>query len=371
MKIKKEAKRFNVILLLSALLGGIVGFFGVPLAEDRGYDFETELGIGFVLLILALMVQMVIHEAGHLVFGLLTGYKFVSFRVGSFMWVKREGKIHLCRYQLAGTGGQCLLEPPEQKDWEYPYSLYNMGGSIMNMLSAIVFAGVALVVRDHYVMVRIFGILALAGVIQGLMNAIPKKGIINNDGMNQVELRKIKAARRAFWIQIKVNALWNQGIYLRDMPEEWFTTPNEEEMKSGLAVSMGVLACGRLMTEKQFEKADKLMEDLLSKDSAMIGVHRSLCKTDQMYCEMVGACRKERIESLLDDDVKKIWKAMKNSPSILRTQYVYARRVKFDEKEAARIMEQFNKVAKTYPSVSGIMEERELMAYADQIIAQE
>ena len=90
-----------------------------------------------------------------------------------------------------------------------------------------------------------------------------------------------------------------------------------------------------------------------------------------MYCEMVGACRKERIESLLDDDVKKIWKAMKNSPSILRTQYVYARRVKFDEKEAARIMEQFNKMAKMHPSVSEIAEERELMAYADQIINQE
>ena len=45
----------------------------------------------FVLLLaiyLAMFIQMVVHEAGHLVFGLLTGYQFSSFRIGSFMFIK-------------------------------------------------------------------------------------------------------------------------------------------------------------------------------------------------------------------------------------------------------------------------------------------
>ena len=36
----------------------------------------------------AMFIQLVIHEAGHLVFGLLSGYRFSSFRIFSFMWIK-------------------------------------------------------------------------------------------------------------------------------------------------------------------------------------------------------------------------------------------------------------------------------------------
>ena len=83
-------------------------------------------------------VQVVVHEAGHLVFGLLTGYQFSSFRIGSFMWVKLEGKLKLKRYSLAGTGGQCLMAPPEMVDGKVPYVLYNLGGCLANLIVSVI-----------------------------------------------------------------------------------------------------------------------------------------------------------------------------------------------------------------------------------------
>ena len=36
---------------------------------------------------------IIIHELGHLIFGLLSGYKFSSFRIGNIMLVKTGGKL--------------------------------------------------------------------------------------------------------------------------------------------------------------------------------------------------------------------------------------------------------------------------------------
>jgi len=60
----------------------------------------------------AIFLQIIIHEAGHLMFGLISGYRFSSFRVGSLMLIKKEGTIKLRRLSIAGTGGQsvCSLQ---------------------------------------------------------------------------------------------------------------------------------------------------------------------------------------------------------------------------------------------------------------------
>ena len=81
---------------------------------------------------------MAIHEAGHLVFGLATGYKFLSYRIGSFTFIKEEGRIKVKRYVLPGTGGQCLMSPPPYSS-SMPYVLYNAGGAIFNFLSFLLF----------------------------------------------------------------------------------------------------------------------------------------------------------------------------------------------------------------------------------------
>ena len=58
-------------------------------------------------------LQLIIHEAGPLVCGLISGYKFVSFRVLSYTLLKEEGKFKVKKFSLSGTEGQCLLSPPD------------------------------------------------------------------------------------------------------------------------------------------------------------------------------------------------------------------------------------------------------------------
>ena len=63
-----------------------------------------------LLMYIVYMVNVIIHEGGHLIFGLMTGYKFNSFRIFSVILIKQNGKLKIKNISLAGTGGHgiCL-----------------------------------------------------------------------------------------------------------------------------------------------------------------------------------------------------------------------------------------------------------------------
>ena len=110
--------------------------------EDEYLIFLGEFEFLFMLLVsiyIALFLQIIIHEAGHLIFGLMSGYRFCSFRVFSFIWMKENGKIKLKRLSLVGTAGQCLMAPPDLVNGKIPIVLYHLGGVTMNLISAVIF----------------------------------------------------------------------------------------------------------------------------------------------------------------------------------------------------------------------------------------
>ena len=118
---------------LLLLFGAAAGYLGAMLVDRMGL---TGGGIAAMVLGLAagFFVQLVLHEGGHLAAGLAAGYGFVSFRVGSWMVIRRAGRLRLVRYRLSGTGGQCLLSPPPWREKGFPVFAYNLGGPLANLL---------------------------------------------------------------------------------------------------------------------------------------------------------------------------------------------------------------------------------------------
>ena len=91
------------------LIGAFCGILMVRIVEEIGGGLPV-LALLFVLMYGFILLHIALHEAGHLVFGLLSGYSFCSYRIFSLMWIKEGEKLRLRRFSLAGTGGQCLLE---------------------------------------------------------------------------------------------------------------------------------------------------------------------------------------------------------------------------------------------------------------------
>ena len=368
----KQKKKFKFRQIISTLFFlGIGMFCGFFIGMIIGQNFDADKPIGQTLLIAgglffamyaAILIQIIIHEAGHLVFGLMSGYKFSLFRIFSLTFVKEGGKIRTKRLSIAGTGGQCLMSPPDMIDGKIPVTLYNLGGSIMNIIASTVFLGLYFALKNVPFVSTVMIFFAAIGYIFAIMNGVPMRmGTIDNDGYNAFSMSKSPEAMRAFWVQMKINEQTASGVRLKDLPDEWFKLPSDEDMKNSMVATLGVFICNRLMDKENFEEADKLMAHMLSIDSGMVGLHRNLMICDRIYIELIKENRKEIIDEMLNNEQKKLMKQMKNFPSVLRTQYVHALLCENDTAKAENIKTQFENIAKTYPYPSDVQAERELM----------
>jgi len=380
MKNQKETKKRNIgqilIPICFVLIGAVCGILFMKYL-DRPETAGTS-GGGKILTILvalvsmcaALILQIIIHEAGHLVFGLLTGYRFISFRVYSFMWMKDNDRIRFKRMSIAGTGGQCLMAPPDLKDGKMPVQLYNYGGAIMNLIASAISGGLSLLCPAGSLFRPFLLMMLVTGIAYALMNGLPlRMSLANNDGRNAWDLARSPEAVQAFWTTMKMNELSARGVCLRDMPEEWFAVPDEEGMKNGITSSLGAVACSRLMEQGRFEEADALMERLLSQPNGIPGVLRKMLVCDRIYVELIRGNRPEALEGLRTKDQLKFMKSMKKYPSVLRTEYAYALLAEKDPEKAQTVMEAFEKAARTYPNPNDITIERELMETARKAAA--
>lgn len=375
MKKKKNAARQQIFVMIAFMLIGMCcGLLMARIIDEAGM-FERPLAelVGTVLLLMAGMyvtnyLQLIFHEAGHLVFGLMSGYRFSSFRIMSFMWLKENGKLHLKKLSIAGTGGQCLMIPPEFTDGSIPVMLYNLGGSLMNVLVSVLAFLICIVLPHGVFLPMFFEMLAIVGVAFAAINAFPFSGLAN-DGWNALSLRKDASAARAFYIQLKVNEQSARGVRLKDMPEEWFVFPEEEQLSNVHHASVGVLACNRLMDEHKFSEANEKMKYLLENENAVEELHRGMLACDRIYCELLTENREE-VDILLTKDQKKFMKSMKNYPAVLRTQYVYALFGEKDSNKAEEYKRKFEKCTKKYPYESDLESERELIKIAEKTAGQ-
>ena len=377
-KEKKKSRLGSHLISISffTVIGVILGFAMIAflewqLPENLPSSVKAvRTCIMLVLLYLSWFLHIVIHEAGHLVCGLLSGYSFSSFRIGSIMLLKENGKLVTKRLKIAGTGGQCLMAPPEMVDGMFPVALYNLGGPIFNLVVSLGFVPVLIASPKGGYMALFSFLMVGVGIVCGMSNGIPlRTKSVDNDGYNAISLRKNKAAMRAFWIQMKVNEQLRHGVRTKDMPDEWFQVPSDEAMKNSMVATIGVYAASRLMDQHKFDEAEILISHILEIETGIVAIHRNLMLCDLIYLELIGQNRSDRLEELYTKDMKKFIKTMKMFPSVIRMEYAYYLLAADDPDMAARLKASFEKIAATYPYPNDINTERELIQIADDKVA--
>ena len=357
---KNKKRKSSVLPLILAVGVGVLA--GLMYSVTDVLDIHP--GYRFIIIVASVLISIpivtVIHEGGHLVFGLLSGYKFSSFRIMSFMWVKEKDKIKFKRHKIVGTGGQCLMAPPPLVDGKMPIVMYNLGGTVFNAVTALVCFIIYFIYPNTIVIPP-----AVLSLLFALQNGIPiHTQMIDNDGYNALSLGKNSEAMRAFWTQLSVVDMQTKEIRLRDMPSEWFYMPSDEAVRNSLVAANGVFYCNRLMDEGRFGAADEAMAHLLSVDSGVVGLHRNLLLCDRVFCELIGECRLSVVDKYMSAELKKFMLSMKTFPSVIRTEYIYALLYERNEDKAGRALESFVKIGEKYPYKSDLDSEKELMDIA-------
>lgn len=365
-KKKKSSPGKLVYMLFSLIIGAVAGLFMAEYIfnSDKNQPlapYMTELFFTLAFIIFGVYFNLIVHEAGHLVFGLLTGYKFCSFRVFSLTWIKKDGKIKFKKYSLAGTGGQCLMSPPDMKKGKFPVILYNLGGVFINLITTAVFMLLYFLLKEHESLASYMLIIAVTALLTALTNGIPMKaGNINNDGHNAISISRNKDSMKAFWLQLKIHNEQAEGKRLKDLPQEWFEYPSEEKLKNSMTAATAVFCCNRMLDEQDFDKANETMTKLLDSDAAIIDVHRYLLLCDRIYCEIING-RTDEASKLVDKNLKKFIKSMKNTPSVMRTEYALALFAERDTQKAEKIYSDFQKRLSTYPYTGDAELEKDLV----------
>lgn len=363
---KKLLKIIGTVLamIVLCLVGAAFGLL-LSLSLFSGLFNGVEIIIGIAGILLSLYISIIIHEGGHLVFGLLSGYGFSSFRIANFMWIKQDGKIRFRRLSITGTGGQCLMTPPEEKNGKTPVVLYNLGGVIANILLSVIFGLSCFLIGELNLigLVLFFG--AIVSFVMALSNGIPMNvGGIANDGMNALHLSKDRVATAAFVNQLRMNAEQAKGIRISRMPDEWFELPEGADMQNVMCASIAVFSASRTLDRLDTEAAEREVEALLDSDYNIIGLHKNLLKCDLVFSRLINHGKQAEISSLLGMEQLKFMKSMKSYPSVLRTEYAIALIRDNDLQKAESIMADFEKMAKKYPYPSDIESDRELCALA-------
>ena len=368
---KEKKKRIKipmaiiVMLFVGLVCGSVMTFVGAIAFKDNVGFMSFVVEIAFF--VVAYFIHLVIHELGHLIAGLITGYGFSSFRVLNLMFIKEGGKIKVKKQSLAGTGGQCLMIPPKLNDGDYPVILYNLGGVIMNMIITLVSVGLALVFIDIPIVFFVCSIMALSGLIVALTNGIPlKMGMINNDGSNARELYKNKEAKIAFHNQFTIIAQTSLGIRLKDMSEELFLMPSESGMQNSISVSSAVFLENRLMDEKRYDEALELINKLIRGNNALIGLYRSLLVADKITILLL---KREGLNIAkayyCSAEYTAFKKQMASNISVLRTDYAYLLLCEQNKDEALKVLSKFEERAKVHPYKPDVESEGELISLID------
>ncbi len=357
----------HIIHIILGLGVGIMGLLAFP--ELFNANPATGFAIMILILLLAFFLQIIVHESGHLVFGLLSGYKFLSFRIGSLHFEKQQDKIKARLYGIVGTGGQCLMTPPLWSE-NFPYKLYNLGGVIFNAVFGVLSLLVYLLIGPVGAHSLFFGAFGLVGLCHAVLNGIPYENQgIANDGKNLVLLKKSEKSRRAFWLQLYANSLQTGGERLSRMPKEWFFLPEGEDLKDPMICTVGMFRYQRQFDAGEYAEAEEIAEYML-KAPGLLGFHKNELLCEQLFLRILREAPPQEIEPLFTKELKRYLKATEGYISRRRLQYAYQLLYKKDPHAAAKELKRFEEAVKVYGTngeVYGEIEAVELIKSKAQV----
>ncbi|NLD17444.1 MAG: biotin--[acetyl-CoA-carboxylase] ligase [Tissierellia bacterium] len=203
-----------VILLVPFALICTWGYKSLSSTGDiNGLFISLSAIIAFVFLVISLGIHIIIHEFGHLVTGLISGYKFGFFRIWKYAISFDEGKMKIKNFHIPGSLGQCVMAPPEKVNGDFPYLLYNLGGIIFNGLFSILSLVLVFVIPINLLSTFLLA-LGFVGLYLTFVNGYPFEHI-PNDGTNIKSLKRSDDSKEAFY-----NALLLTKMYMDENPNK-------------------------------------------------------------------------------------------------------------------------------------------------------
>ena len=325
------------------IVGAIIGYAVGKIAGDALARVDTPNIILLLIAgVIAFILHIIVHEAGHLVFGLLSGYKFISFRVFDFKIIKDvNGKLKIRFERLAGTGGQCLMRAPEYVNGKFKYKLYLLGGVIFNIVFSIVFW---LILPSYYTL-----LFALIGFALAFLNLIPM-GF--NDGMTFYHASKDETTRFVLYLQLEYVYYQSIGKNLLIEKPKIVEKINSLEITNTnyLTDALEFIKLDGLEYFFEFDALYNEVRKLYTERDDLLSVYKVELMALLVKLISLVNPKDELLEELMKDKSLKV-RLKQNNPQTKNILAAYEYGVKLDDEKALNLIKEARKLKNKAPNL--------------------
>lgn len=128
----------------------------------------------YVMIILALLLCIVLHEVGHLIFGKLLGYTLLSFSFLFITWKSENGFITLKLAKKKGYAGACAMISPQNPISVHRRILYYTGGILFSGFIAMGIMTILFLFPGMHVFLYLFlAAIVFFSIVLNVANLVP------------------------------------------------------------------------------------------------------------------------------------------------------------------------------------------------------
>lgn len=248
----------SLIIFLSMLIFSILCYIGlILLTINNDINVFVSIVLQAIGLILVIPLFIAVHEGGHMVFGLISGYSLMSYKIGPFEWYKKDEKIAFRVNSLSGVVlGQCLMIPPKPKKKVKPkFFLYNAGGLIFSYLMDVVLIVLFFVIDNGYIKSLLIPMISIS-LFLTINNSVYQKGGIN-DVCNHVMIKHNKNYIDSIMYQLEmINNITSGKRYgAKTLYEPYF-----EDKLNHITITVAHFRFLQMIDKSNFQEAKRISE---------------------------------------------------------------------------------------------------------------
>lgn len=341
-------------------------------SEIKDYSILEVLFIILFLIILMLFfmnlmiyVHTMIHELGHLLFGFVTGYEFLSIRIGKGLIYKVDGRYKFTFLKETPSAGQCLMYPTQRVYERKAFLLYQLGGIIGNLSVGILSILILIIIYRYSYLLNILLIQSfLCGITFSITNIFknPFTKVIN-DGMNLNSLLKSDDVIKCFYQQLEIYKMLLHNISYKNMNNT--IAFKKELLRENLVAYSQLLNYYQYLDRLEFDKAYGTLEPYYSEYEVLELDIRKELERELIFCETLNHCSsilQKTNYNFLTTDIRNI-----HDINELRVRYALELYTRNNKNTLKIILEKMNQVCKGYVYTSDITMNMDLIKYLDAI----
>ena len=299
-----------------------------------------------IALLFFFFLGITIHELGHLVFGLTSGYTFNSLRVGSVELFKdgSKNKFNLSRRFVLG---QCVMIPSANED-EFKFIGYNLGGIIFSAIFCTIFSVMLLILDSNDLLSIVLSFGLFPNIFLLLYSAVPISFFgMPSDTLNAITASNSDDAKHGMYMMLRVEYELMNGKRYRDYDSNIFRINNEANLSNYFIAYILMLEAYRLIDLKLY--SDAIVEYSKIDLEKLPVAYSGEIKASLMFCYAIHDSNKKRLGELFEE--KEIVTLLKSSGfSFSKCLAIYEYFIAGNKAEAEKWIDRAKKEASNYPN---------------------